>query len=147
MKARITIECEKNPVHEHLVDIGSEKRLTSTRAARLLAAAVPRFRRRKGRFARYAGIEVLPVMEKVAQGWRAWRLASDANEPSGYEPPLKARAGAANSARNPYSDRRHGTWEFAIVHSTLVDVTEMPSNSVETNDLPLTPQIVAPFEL
>ena len=106
--------------YENTFQTESNKRLTSSRAARALAQQLPCFRRRKGRYARFSGIEVLPKMEKTLDGWIAWRLHNDNNMPSGFEPPLPGRVGKGNSTDNPYSDRSSGVWERA----KITEITE-----------------------
>jgi hypothetical protein len=95
------------------VEIESSKNVTKTRAARVLARSCPEFRRRRGRASILAGVEILPVPEVTASGWRAWRLCTDDGQPSGFEPPLKGRVGKSNSRDNPYADRSKGNWETA----------------------------------
>jgi hypothetical protein len=83
-------------------------------------------------------------MEAVADGWRAWRLHCDDEGPSGYEAPLKGRAGAANAAQNPYSDRSRGDWEYAIVYSALVDTQKEPNHMPEPTPTSVTPAAEQP---
>src|SRR5437870_5457682 len=105
-KIRITVtddgaaNGERIVVRALTVDTESGKRLTASRAARVLARSVPGFRRRKGRNARMDGIAVLPVMEAVGQGWCAWRLKTGDDAPSGFEPPIHGRIGKLNSVNN-----------------------------------------------
>ena len=58
---------------------------------------------------------MLPVLEEVSDGWRAWRLITLADEPSGYEPPLPGRTGSYNARQNQFADRSAGEWEFAVL--------------------------------
>jgi hypothetical protein len=102
-------------VQELIGELGSRKRLTANRAARALAQNIPGFRRRKGRFSRFSGVEVLPIMETTGDGWRAWRLHTGDDLHSGYESPLPGRVGKANLANNPLADRASGVWERADV--------------------------------
>jgi hypothetical protein len=83
--------------------------------ARLLSAKLPAFRRRRGRASILAGAEILPVLEKTGSGWRAWRLQTGRNQPSGFEPPIKGRVGKSNSRDNPFSNRDAGIWELADI--------------------------------
>jgi hypothetical protein len=106
---------------EFLVEAESARRLTKVRVARLLAANVPSFRRRRGRAGRGAGLEILPVLERTPSGWRAWRLLTADDQPSGFEPPLTGRVGKTNSADNPFADRSKGSWaraEVSVVSET-----------------------------
>jgi hypothetical protein len=57
----------------------------------------------------------LPALETIAQGWRAWRLDTGHDGPSGYEPPLPGRVGKANSLDNPRADRTKGVWQSAEI--------------------------------
>ena len=107
------------PVEVLRIDTDSSKRLTKARVARLLARELPAYRRRKGRNARLAGAEVLPVLEEMNGGWRAFRWLTGTDEASGYEPPLSGRAGAINAKDNQFSDRSRGVWESAVI--TVVD--------------------------
>ena len=93
----------------------SSKPLTKGRVARLIADKLPSFRRSKGRSSAFAGVEVLPVLEETPLGWRAWRLHTGNNRPSGFEPPLKGRVGRSNSRNNPHADRAVGVWEVAEI--------------------------------
>jgi hypothetical protein len=102
-------------VREITIETESTKNITQGRAARILAKSCPEFRRRKGRAASAAGVQILPVLEKTPNGWRAWRLCTGDAQPSGFEPPLKGRTGKLNSRDNPYSDRATGRWERADV--------------------------------
>jgi hypothetical protein len=97
------------------IETESPKRITKGRAARILAETCPEFRRRRGRASSGAGVQVLPFLEEIADGWRAWRLCSGDNRPSGFEPPLKGRVGRRNSVDNPFSDRKKGNWERAEI--------------------------------
>jgi hypothetical protein len=101
------------PIRELTVQFETGRRPTQANVARTLAEHCPEFRRRKGRNAAHAGVEILPVLEELADGWRAWRLSTGANRPSGFEPPRKGRVGASNARNNPFADRDHGKWEFA----------------------------------
>lgn len=103
-------ENERVFVGELIVETASTKRLTTSRVARVLAQNCPGFRRRKGRYATGAGVEVLPVVELIEGRWRAWRLETGSDAPSGYEPPLPGRTGKLNSANNPLADRKKGVW-------------------------------------
>ena len=103
------------PTLEITVATESSKRITKGRAARLLAKRCPGFRRRRGRSSAGAGAEILPVLEEIASGWRAWRLYTDGNRPSGFEPPLRGRVGKSNSRGNPFADRGAGVWEQANI--------------------------------
>ena len=105
-------------LREISIKVESTKRLTKARIARILARALPAFRRRKGRASRFAGAEVLPVLEKTSDGWRAWRLSTGDDLPSGFEPPLSGRVGKLNSAGNPFADRAKGSWEQADISVT-----------------------------
>jgi hypothetical protein len=98
-----------------LVTINSAKRLTTLRAARILAQTLPGFLRRRGRYSRLAGAEILPVLEATEKGWRAWRLYTGDENPSGFEPPLPGRVGKSNSKGNLFADRKHGLWENAEI--------------------------------
>jgi hypothetical protein len=98
-----------------LVTVNSSKRLTTLRVARILAQSLPCFLRRKGRYSRFAGAEILPVLEASEKGWRAWRLCTGDDNPSGFEPPLPGRVGKLNSKGNPFADRKHGLWENAEI--------------------------------
>jgi len=118
-KIRIVVTSERFVVRELTVDTDSGKRLTANRVARVLTRSVPGFRRRKGRNALMDGVAVLPVMEATEQGWRAWRLKTGDDEPSGYEPPIPGRVGKLNSANNPLADRTRGVWEQADVSEVL----------------------------
>jgi len=122
-KIRIIVTSGRIVVREFTVDTDSDKRLTANRAARALARSVPGFRRRKGRNALMDGVAVLPVMEATEQGWRAWRLKTGGDEPSGYEPPVPGRVGRLNSAHNPLADRTKGVWERADVLEVLFSDT------------------------
>jgi hypothetical protein len=97
------------------IETESPKNVTKARAARILAKSCPEFRRRRGRTSSAAGVQILPVLEKTADGWRAWRLCTSNGQPSGFEPPLKGRVGKLNSRNNPYSDRATGSWEQADI--------------------------------
>ena len=110
-------------IREFLVETESEKRPTASRIARLLARAVPGFRRRRGRYARRAGSEVLPAIELTSDGWRAWRLRTGDEQPSGFEPPIPGRVGKANSRDNPFADRTRGYWERA----DIIEVKNQPA--------------------
>lgn len=98
-------------IHELQVATESAKRLTTVRVAKVLSHALPCFRRRKGRSSTFAGLETLPVLEETPEGWRAWRLATGDDKPSGFEPSLPGRVGKANSTNNPFADRSKGVWE------------------------------------
>ena len=113
------LNSERIVVRELTVDTDSGKRLTASRAARILARSVPGFRRRKGRYARMDGVAVLPVMEATEQGWCAWRLNTGDDAPSGYEPPIPGRVGKLNSVNNPFADRTRGVWERADISEVL----------------------------
>jgi hypothetical protein len=102
-------------IEELIVETEGSKRLTASRAARILAASCPGFRRAKGRFARGAGVEVLPVVEPVESGWRAWRLLTGDDKPSGWQPPIPGRVGKRNSAGNKFADRSQGDWLCAFI--------------------------------
>jgi hypothetical protein len=106
-------------VQQLIAELESGKRLTANRAARALAHNLPGFRRRKGRFSRFSGVEVLPVMEVTGDGWCAWRLNTGDDSPSGYEPALPGRVGKANSANNAVADRTIGVWERADVSEVV----------------------------
>ncbi len=106
-------------VQELTATLESDKRLTASRAARLLARSLPGFRRVKGRAARFAGAEVLPVLEAAELGWCAWRLHTGDATPSGYEPPLPGRTGKSNATDNPRADRTKGVWERASICELL----------------------------
>jgi murein DD-endopeptidase MepM/ murein hydrolase activator NlpD len=108
-------------VSERIITAESQRRLTAGRAARLLAQVFPAFRRRKGRFARFAGIEVLPVVESTDAGWCAWRLYTGDESRSGYEPPIPGTAGKINSTGNQYSDRHNGIWMRADVSEIITE--------------------------
>lgn len=120
-KIKIRVSCEFSAqeapkfLREIVVETESTKTLTASRVARILARTIPGFRRRKGRFARFSGSEVLPVLEVTSSGWCAWRLHTEDDSPSGFEPPLPGRAGKANSDNNPYADRSKGIWERADI--------------------------------
>jgi hypothetical protein len=103
------------PTREVIVAADSWKQPTRARVARLLAEALPAFRRRRGRASAGAGAEILPVIEATTSGWRAWRLYTASNQPSGFEPPIKGRVGKFNSHNNPFADRGSGVWEQADV--------------------------------
>ena len=98
-----------------LVTTNSAKRLTALRVARTLSQNLPGFLRRKGRYSRLAGAEILPVLETTEKGWRAWRLCTGDDNPSGFEPPLPGRVGKLSSKGNPFADRKHGLWESAEI--------------------------------
>jgi hypothetical protein len=98
-----------------LVTINSAKRLTTLRVTRILAQTLPCFLRRKGRYSRLAGAEILPVLEATEKGWGAWRLCTGDDNPSGFEPPLPGRVGKLNSKGNPFADRKYGLWENAEI--------------------------------
>jgi hypothetical protein len=108
-------ESRRAIVRELTVETDSDKRLTTSRAARLLARSVPGFRRRKGRNARMDGVDVLPVMEAAGEGWCAWRLETGDDAPSGYEPPVPGRVGKLNSASNSFANRKTGKWQQAVI--------------------------------
>ena len=108
------------PISKFTVCTQSSKRLTKGRVARILADALPAFRRRKGRSSALAGTSILPILEKTPLGWRAWRLCTGDNRPAGFEPPLKGRVGRLNSRGNEFSDRDSGTWESADIEIVLV---------------------------
>jgi hypothetical protein len=57
-----------------------------------------------------AGAELLPVVEPTENGWRAWRLETGDDAPSGWQPPIPGRVGKLNSANNPVADRTKGVW-------------------------------------
>jgi len=97
------------------IETESPKSVTKGRAARILANSRPEFRRRRGRASSGAGVRILPVLEKTADGWRAWRLCTGDGRPSGFEPPLEGRVGKSNSRNNPYSNRATGCWEQADI--------------------------------
>jgi len=100
---------------EHDIFIESSKSLTAKRAAKILVNYFPQFKRRKGRYSAFAGVEILPVVEKVDLGWRAWRLNTGDNSPSGFQPPLPGRTGKANQKNNPFCDMSNGEWQCAII--------------------------------
>jgi putative transposase len=100
---------------EFSIEVESTKRFTKARIARILARTLPSFRRRKGRASRFAGAEFLPVLEKTSDCWRAWRLSTGDDLPSGFEPPLSGRVGKLNSSGNPFADRAKGSWEQADI--------------------------------
>lgn len=102
-------------VSQLVVESESRRRLTRNTVARLLAPHCPGFTRAKGRYAAGAGVEVLPVLEKTEAGWRAWRLDTGDDSPSGWQPPLPGRAGRLNSRDNPFADRSAGVWLSAEV--------------------------------
>jgi hypothetical protein len=104
------------------IETESPKHVTKVRAARILVKSCPEFRRRRGRASSGAGVQVLPVLEKTPDGWRAWRLCTGDGRPSGFEPPLKGRVGKSNSRDNPYSDRATGSWEQADI-SVVAEVS------------------------
>ena len=93
----------------------SKKRLTARRAARLLAQAMPGFSRRKGRLSLFAGMEILPAVEKSGDVWLAWRLRTEDETPSGFEPPFSDGTGKADSEGNALSDRSRGVWQRAEI--------------------------------
>src|SRR5213080_4671354 len=93
---------ERVVIKELIVEAETDKRLTANRVARLLAQSCPGFVRAKGRFAVMAGVEVLPVVEPTENGWRAWRLETGDDSPSGWQPPIPGRVGKLNSANNPF---------------------------------------------
>jgi hypothetical protein len=97
------------------IETESAKNVTKARAARILSKSCPEFGRRRGRASSAAGVQILPVLEKTPDGWRAWRLCTSDGQPSGFEPPLKGRVGKLNSRDNPYSDRATGSWEQADI--------------------------------
>lgn len=102
---------ESTVISELVVATESTKRLTTVRVAKVLAHNLPQFRRRKGRYSTMRGLETLPVLESTSEGWRAWRLATEDDKASGYEPPLLGRVGKANSTNNPFADRSKGICE------------------------------------
>ena len=118
---RIIVSCRepgrrtRRIIHDLTVEMESSKRLTKVRVARILANALPGFRRRKGRASRLAGVDILPVLESTSGGWRAWRLSTGDDQPSGFEPSLPGRVGKLNSAGNPFADRENGVWEQANI--------------------------------
>jgi len=59
----------------------------------------------------FAGMEILPIMEKSERGWLAWRLRTEDDTPSGYQPPLPGRVGKSNVRGTPLSDRSRGIWQ------------------------------------
>jgi len=95
---------------ELVIETGSDKRLTANRIARVLAQTCPGFTRAKGRYARTAGVDVLPVIEATENGWRAWRLETGDDSPSGWQPPIPGRVGKLNSDGNVFADRASGVW-------------------------------------
>jgi hypothetical protein len=97
-------------ISELIVETKSDKRLTADRVARLLAQSCPGFRRAKGRYARMAGVDVLPAIEATEVGWRAWRLETGDDSPSGWQPPVPGRVGKLNSGNNAFADRTKGAW-------------------------------------
>jgi hypothetical protein len=97
-------------IRELVVESDSDKRLTAKRASHLLAQSCPGFARAKGRYASMAGVEVLPALEATKSGWRAWRLETGDDSPSGWQPPIPGRVGKLNSANNPFADRSKGVW-------------------------------------
>jgi|SRR6185295_10339353 len=97
-------------ISELVVEKESDKRLTSARVARILAQSCPAFVRAKGRYARMAGIEILPAIETTENGWRAWRLETGDESPSGWQPAVPGRVGQLNSANNVFADRGNGVW-------------------------------------
>ena len=101
---------ERVTIREQVVETGSDKRLTANRVARVLAQTCPGFTRAKGRYARTAGVDVLPVIEATENGWRAWRLETGDDSPSGWQPPIPGRVGKLNSAENVFADRANGVW-------------------------------------
>ncbi len=103
-------ERDRVVLHKFIIETGTDKRMTSQRAAHILAQYCPGFRRRKGRYASTAGVQILPIMEKTENGWRALRLETDDDSPSGYEPPLPGRAGKLKSANNPFANLSKGVW-------------------------------------
>lgn len=103
------------------IELDSEKNLTKKHISRILSNQFPSFRRRKGRSSIMAGSEILPVLEEIANGFRAWRLYTENNSPSGYEPPINGRVGKANSTNNPYSDRSNGVWECVDIYVSSVE--------------------------
>jgi hypothetical protein len=105
-----TSENDRIVLHQFIIETDTEKRMTSQRAARILAQYCPSFRRRKGRYASTAGVQILPIMEKTENGWCALRLETGDDLPSGYEPPLPGRAGRMNSANNPFANLSKGVW-------------------------------------
>jgi hypothetical protein len=62
-----------------------------------------------------AGVEVLPVVEPVENGWRAWRLLTGDDKPSGWQPPIAGRVGKLNSEGNKFADRSQGDWLCAFI--------------------------------
>lgn len=92
------------------IETESYKPLNSNRAARIPAQQLPGFKRLKGRNAIFAGVEILAVMEKLDFGWKAWRLDSNKDKNTAYQPPLSGRVGKANQMNNPYCDRTKGKW-------------------------------------
>ena len=102
-------------IRELVVEAETDKRLSANRVARLLAQSCPGFARAKGRYARMAGVEVLPVIEPTENGWRAWRLETGDDSPSGWEPPIPGRVGKLNSAKNPFAHRAKGVWLCADI--------------------------------
>jgi hypothetical protein len=108
-------EIDRIILHQRILETGSDKRMTSKRVARILAQYCPGFRRQKGRYASAAGIEILPIIEPTESGWRALRLETGDDLPSGYEPPLPGRAGRLNSANNPFADLSKGVWQRADI--------------------------------
>jgi hypothetical protein len=103
-------ESHRIVLHQFIIETGTDKRMTSQRTARILAQYCPGFRRRKGRYASTAGVQILPIMEKTENGWRALRLETGDDSPSGYEPPLPGRAGKLSSANNPFANLSKGVW-------------------------------------
>ncbi len=103
-------ESERVLISERVVETDSDKRLTANRVARALAQCCPGFRRAKGRYARMAGVDVLPIVEGTENGWSAWRLETGDDAPSGRQPPLSGRVGKVNSAKNAFADRANGVW-------------------------------------
>ena len=97
------------------VVVESNKRLTGIRAARVLAREFPGFMRGKGRYSSFAGVEILPVVDKKGDEWHAWRLSSHDKDPSGFQPPVPGRVGKLNSRENPYADLARGVWQLARI--------------------------------
>lgn len=111
---RIRVTEDDREVSELVFETKSGKRLKESEVARLLAIAVPGFRRRTGRLSLHSGMETLPAVEKSGRKWVAWRLRNEDDTPSGYEPPLPGEA-AAEVSENPFSDRTRGVWQRAEI--------------------------------
>jgi len=108
---RIVVTEGEEVVSDAVFESDSKKRLKERSVARLLARVAPGFKRRQGRLSLSSGMEVLPAVEKSENRWVAWRLRTEDDSPSGYEPP---RPDGADDG-NPYADRTRGVWQRAEV--------------------------------